>query len=84
MLQVIHGFQLMEPPPYHRCLHFLGTRFYCSILLRLHRSFKVSIGLDEASCSEAGGSRPGYTSALSAEHSSNPGNKITAQKLLST
>ena len=28
---------------------FLETRFYCSILLRLHRSFKVSIGLDEAS-----------------------------------
>ena len=38
----------MEPPPYHRCLHFLGTRFYCSIL-RLHRSFQVSVGLDEAS-----------------------------------
>ena len=19
---------LVEPPPYHRCLHFLGTRFY--------------------------------------------------------
>ena len=39
----------MLPPPYHRCLHFLGTRFYCSVLLRLHRSFNVSIGLDGAS-----------------------------------
>ena len=40
----------MEPPPRHRCQHFLRTRFYCS-LLRLHRSFQVSIGLDEASFS---------------------------------
>ena len=30
-------------------LHFLETRFYCSILQRLHRPFKVCIGLDEAS-----------------------------------
>ena len=44
----------------------------CSILLRLHRSFKISIGLDEASCPGAGGSRPGYTSALSAQRGSNP------------
>ena len=40
---------------------------FLSILLRLHRSCEVSIGLDKASCSEAGGSRPGYTSALSAQ-----------------
>ena len=46
---MIHGFQIMDPPQYHRCLHFLGTRFHCSILLRLRRSFRVSIGLDEAS-----------------------------------
>ena len=56
----------------------------CSILLRLHRSSKISIGLEETSCPEAGGSRPGYTSALSAERGSNRGNKMTAQKLLST
>ena len=56
----------------------------CSIILRLHRSFKVSIGLDESSCPEARGSRPGYTSTLSAQRGSNPGNKLTAQKLLST
>ena len=60
------------------------VRFYRSILLRLHRSFEVSIGLDEASCRQAGGSYPGCTSALSAERRSTPGNKITAQKLLST
>ena len=30
-----------------------------SILLRCRRSFNVSIGLDEASCPEAGGPRPG-------------------------
>ena len=52
-----------------------NSKFYCSILLRLHRSFKVSIGLDEASCPEAGGSRPGCTSALSAQRGSNPGKK---------
>ena len=55
---------------------------YCSILLRLHRSFKLGIGLDEASCPEAGGSRPGCTSVLSAQRGSNE--KNTAQKLLST
>ena len=49
----------------------------CSVLLRLHRSVKVSIGLDEASCPEAGGSRPGYASALGAQRCSDPGNKIT-------
>ena len=54
-------------------------RDYCRILLRLHRSFKVCIRLDETSCPEAGGYRPGYTSALSAQRGSNPGNKITAQ-----
>ena len=58
--------------------------FLYSILLRLHRSFKVSIGLDEASCREAGGSHPGCTSALSAQRGSNPGNKVTAQKLINT
>ena len=57
---------------------------FCSIFRRLHRSFKVNIGLDEASCPEVGGSRPRYTSALSAQRGSNPGNKIAAQKLLST
>ena len=56
---------------------------FCSIL-RLHRSSKVSIGLDEASCPEAGRSRPGYTSALIAQRGSSPANKTTAQKLLST
>lgn len=54
------------------------------VLLRLHRSFKAGIGLDEASYPEAGGSRPEFTSVLSAQRGSNPGNKITAQKLLST
>ena len=60
------------------------TKLTFSILLRLHRSLKVSIGLDEASCPEAGGSRPGCTSALSAQRGSNPGKKIMAQNLLST
>ena len=40
------------------CLLSTPPFFFWSVLLRLHRSFKVSIGLDEASCPEAGGSPP--------------------------
>ena len=31
---MIHGFQLMEPPPYRRCLHFVGTPFYRRIFFK--------------------------------------------------
>ena len=52
------------------------------VLLRLHRSFKITLGLGEASCSETGGPRPGYTSALSTKRGSNP-SSYTAQKPIS-
>ena len=50
----------------------------CSNILRLHRLFKVSIGLDDAFCPGAEGSRPGCTYGLGAQRSSDPGlsNKI--------
>ena len=42
---------------------------------------KVPIGFDDVFCSEPGGSRPGYNSALSAERGSDPGNEILPEKL---
>lgn len=56
----------------------------CGIILGLHRSFKVSVGLGVASCRKAVGRRPGYTSsALIAQRGSDPGNNTTVQKLVS-
>ena len=54
-----------DPCPVRRGLaaavkcHVRKTPFFCSILQRQRRSYKVRIGFVEASCPEAGGPRPG-------------------------